>query len=242
MQKSLLLNFISKYNNVGKIESVKWEIVGDQLRTHFISEDKSMIGEVRAFGFKSDLDGAVLGIYKTSQLAKLLAPLSNEISPFDLEKAGDKLLSIKLNDEKSKMHYALSDLAVIPHVPPMKHVPKTFELSFKLDSDFVETYTKALSALPEVITFSIQPGTEGHAVLTLGQTDVNTNRFIMNVDTIKSESIDKLFFNAPLLSEILSANRGVDAEFEISAEGLARIKFETKEYSALYYLVAKKSQ
>ena len=151
MQKSLLLNFISKYNNVGKIESVKWEIVGDQLRTHFISEDKSMIGEVRAFGFKSDHDGAILGIYKTSQLAKLLAPLSNEISPFDIEKVGDKLLSIKLNDEKSKMHYALSDLAVIPHVPAMKHVPKTFELSFKLDSDFVETYTKALSALPEVV-------------------------------------------------------------------------------------------
>jgi hypothetical protein len=242
MQKSLLLNFISKYNNVGKIESVKWEIVGDQLRTNFISEDKSMIGEVRTFGFKSDHDGVQLGIYKTSQLAKLLAPLSNEISPFDIEKVGDKLLSIKLNDEKSKMNYALSDLAVIPHVPTMKHIPKTFELSFKLDSDFVDTYTKALAALPEVVTFSIQPGKEGHAILTLGQTDVNTNRFIMTLDTIKSESIDKLFFNASLLSEILSANKGVDAEFEISNEGLAKIKFETKEYSALYYLVAKKNQ
>ncbi len=242
MQKSLLLNFISKYNNVGKIESVKWEIVGDQLRTRFISEDKSMIGEVRAFGFKSDYDGAQLGIYKTSQLAKLLAPLSNEISPFDIEKIGDKLISIRLNDEKSKMNYALSDLAVIPHVPVMKHVPKTFELSFKLDGDFVDTYTKALSALPEVVTFSIQPGSDGQITLTLGQTDVNTNRFIMNLDAVKNEPIDKLFFNAPLLSEILSANKGVDAEFEISNEGLARIKFETKEYSALYYLVAKKSQ
>lgn len=242
MQKSLLLNFMSKYNNVGKIESVKWEIVGDQLKTNFISEDKSMIGEVRVFGFKSNYDGMSLGIYKTSQFVKLLAPLSNEISTFDIEKIGDKPLSIKLNDEKSKINYALSDLAVIPHVPALKYVPKKFELSFKLDSDFVDTYTKALAALPEVVTFSIQPGKEGHAILTLGQTDVNTNRFTMNLETVKSESIDKLFFNASLLSEILSANKGVDAEFEISNEGLARIKFETKEYLALYYLVAKKNQ
>lgn len=241
MQKSLLLNFISKYNNVGKIESVKWEIVGDKLKTHFISEDKSMIGEVKSFGFKSDHDGAQLGIFKSSQLAKLLAPLSNEISPFDIEMVGDKPLSIKLNDEKSKMHYALSDLAVIPHVPTMKHIPINFELSFKLDADFVETYVKALSALQEVMTFSIQPGIDNHAILTLGQTDVNTNRFIMNIDTIKNEKIDKLFFNAQLLAEILSANKGVEADFEISNEGLARIKFETKEYSALYYLVAKKN-
>ena len=67
MQKSILLNLISKYNNVGKIESVAWELSGDTLKTRFISEDKSMIGEVSVKGVKCDETDAKLGIYKSSK-------------------------------------------------------------------------------------------------------------------------------------------------------------------------------
>ncbi len=240
MQKSLILSLISKYNTIGNIESVIWEIAGDQLKTKFISDDKSMIGEVKVFGFKSEDNGAKLGIYKSSQFVKLLSPLSNEISPFQIEKIGDKLISVKLNDQMSKMNYALSDLAVIPHVPSMKHVPQNFEVSFKIDDDFSNVYTKALSALPDVEIVSVKTTDTSMVSLTLGQTDVNTNRFNIEVENLKEGKLTSMFFNARILAEIISANKGVEAEFEISSEGLAKIKFETKEYSALYYLVAKR--
>lgn len=241
MQKSVLLSLISKYNNVGKIDSVIWEINDGTLKTKFISEDKSMIGEASVVGLKSDDTDAKLGIYKSSVLAKLLSILDNEISPLAIDKVGDKLVSIRLNDSKSKINYALSDLAVIPHVPIMKHIPQNFELSFKIDDEFSKTYLSAASSLPEVVTFSIEPTSDSIATITLGQTDVNTNRVYLTVNTSKSENMEKKFFNSELFSDILSANKGVEAEFEVSSEGLARIKFETREYTALYYLVAKKN-
>jgi len=240
MQKSFLLNFISKYNTIDKIDQVVWEISGDQLKTKFISEDKSMRAELTAFGLKSEVDGVKLGVYTTSQFAKLLSPLSDEISAFGVEKVGDKLVSIKLCDENSKLKYALSDLAVIKFVPDMKYIPSKYELSFKIDDAFTNTFTKAFSALTDIITFSIETKNETQATLTLGQTDVNMNTFIMTLNTVKNEKIDKLSFNAKLLSEILMANKGVETNIEISNDGLAKLKFETKEYSAVYYLVAKK--
>src|ERR1035437_5755401 len=210
MQKSILLNLISKYNNVGKIESVAWELSDGTLKTRFISEDKSMIGEVSVKGIKCDESDVKLGIYKSSIFSKLLSILDNEVSALTIDKVGDKLISVKLNDSKSKITYALSDLAVIPHVPVMKHTPKTFELSFKIDDDFVRTYTVATTSLPEVVTFSVESQTDATAVITLGQTDVNTNRVNLTVDTTKNEKIDKLYFNSELFAGILSANKGVE--------------------------------
>jgi len=242
MKKSLILNLISKYN-INKIESVKWHIKDSELKTNIVSErDNSMIGEIKIFNFKSNYDDVELGIYTTSKLAKLLGALSDEIS-FDVEKVGDKPIGIKLSDGKSQVYYALCDLAIIPRVPKPKYIPSEFGLAIKIDSEFCNTYNKALSALNEVVLFSVEPGKKQNtATITLGQTDVNTDRFIMNVDAIRANKMTKLYFNAQILSEILQANRGVDSVLEVSEEGLARIKFETEEYSALYYLVGKKEE
>jgi hypothetical protein len=49
-----------------------------------------------------------------------------------------------------------------------------------------------------------------------------------------------MYFNAEIFSDILSVHKDSETEFEISSEGIARIRFETKEYISLYYLVAKK--
>lgn len=239
MHKSLLTGFISRYT-INKIDSVAWEVSSKKLKTRFISDDKSMIGDVTLLDFKSDdMDGAKLGIFKTAQLSKLFGVLEDDIN-LSLNKIGDKLVSIKLNDHKTKINYALSDLAIIPHVPAMKYVPGTFEVVLKIDSDLSDTFLKAKSALPEVVTFCVETDSSNFAKIVLGQTDVNTNTVTLNVETSKCEKMDKMHFNAEIFADILSANKDCPTELEISSEGIARIKFETKEYISLYYLVAKK--
>ena len=239
MHKSQLTGFISRYT-INKIDSVAWKMAPKNLKTRFISDDKSMIGEVTLLNFKSgDMDGSEFGIFKTSSLLKMLGVLEDDMN-LSLNKIGDKLLSLKLNDHKTKATFALSDLAIIPHVPAMKYIPKDFEVVLKIESDFSDTFLKAKSALPEVVTFCVESNDTEFAKVVMGQTDVNTNTITLSVETSKNTKIDKMYFNAEIFADILSANKDCPTELEISSEGIARIKFETKEYISLYYLVAKK--
>lgn len=240
MQKSLLTSFISKYSLGGAIESVVWEGTEAGLRTKMISDDKSLLGEIELK--KSDtpeLEGKKLGIFKTSQISKLMGVLGDDID-ISLNIISDAPKALKMGDKTAKTNYALSDLAIIPNVPALKaeNIPSEFEVSIKVNSDFISTFTKAKAALPEVVTFAVH-STAKKVELILGQTDVNTNTVTLNVESNKASVIDKLFFNADLFKEVLLANKEADAEFLISKEGLGKIVYDTKEYKAIYYLVAK---
>ena len=155
----------------------------------------------------------------TAQLLKLLAVLEDDIS-LSLNRVGEKIVSLKLNDHSTKINYALADLAIIPTVPTMQYIPKEFELVLKLDSDFSNTYLRAKSALPEVVTFSVLSDDSNTAKIILGQTDVNTNTVTLNVDTTAAKNIDTMYFNADIFADILSANKDCESELEISSEGL----------------------
>ena len=51
MNKSVITKFIDKYHLGGNIESVKWETDGTGVKTKFISENRSMLGEVTLLSF-----------------------------------------------------------------------------------------------------------------------------------------------------------------------------------------------
>ena len=214
MHKSILTGFISRYT-INKIDSVAWSIAAKKLKTRFISDDKSMIGEITALDFKSndEFDGAELGIFKTASLLKMLGVLEDDIN-LSLNKIGDKLVSLKLNDHRTKENFALSDLAIIPHVPAMKYIPKEFEVVLKINSDFTDTFLKAKAALPEVVTFCVESSDDTLAKVIMGQTDVNTNTITQNVDTVKNKKLENMYFNAEIFSDILSVHKDCEAEFE----------------------------
>ena len=46
MEKSKINRFVQKYNLAGLVESVKWETKDNTLSTSFISDDKSVLGNV----------------------------------------------------------------------------------------------------------------------------------------------------------------------------------------------------
>ena len=70
MNKNNLLKFIQKYSLGGLIESVAWNAEGTKLSVRFISDDKTLLGEVEYNAYTSTQMN--VGIYTTSLLKNMI--------------------------------------------------------------------------------------------------------------------------------------------------------------------------
>ena len=150
MEKALLTNFISKYHLGGLVQSVAWNTNGT-LGTKFISEDKSVVGEVTLQSFNSDK--SKFGVYNTDLLIKLLGVLGNTIN-LQINAVDDKAFSLTFDDNSTTVNYMLADLAVIPPAPDLKELPP-FDLEIPITKEFIDKFIKAKSALPSIEKFTI---------------------------------------------------------------------------------------
>ena len=238
MDKQLLLDFIEKYSLAGQIESVAWESTDKKLKTRLISDDKSLLGEITMHGVEEkEFDGRKLGFFKTSEFLKLLGVLQDKVS-ISLQIIGESAASISLVDENgTKAKFALSDLAVIPAVPNFKNIPKEFEISVKITPELASLFIKAVGAVTNVRMFTVH-STAKKTQFILGQTDVNTNNVMFDVETESSEAIDDCSFNADYFKKILNANKGANITFKVSKDGISVVECTSDAYSAKYYIVA----
>ena len=237
MNKTILTKFIEKYHLGGNIESVKWETNGSELMTKFISENRSMLGEVKLSNAKVITEDKLeFGMYTTSQMKKLLDVLDSDIT-FESSKADDKVFSVHAHDKKSKVSYMCSDLSVIPSPPPLKQLPE-FEVSINLDSEFITRFTKGKAALQDVTTFTIDCK-DGKATLVIGYTSVASNQVKFSVDTTDYDDIGKVSFSSTLFNEVLKANKTAKTSvLKVSSNGLAHVNFVDGDYDSNYYFVA----
>lgn len=234
MNKEKLERFISKYNLSGLVESVKWESVDETLSTSFISDDKSVLGEVTMSEFKQgDYD---FGVYDTSKLLKMMKVLSGDIN-MDITSIEGRPVSLKLTDPHTSVDYMLADLSVIPKVPDLKQLPD-FDVEIKLDNKFIDRFISAKSALSEDEKFTFQyKNSKGRIIL--GFSNQNTNRIAIDVECeTEKDMIDPISFSSTYLKEILVANKDTDtAKLKISTDGLSHVEFNIDNYTSSYYLV-----
>ena len=232
MEKQSLNRFVSKYNLAGLVESVKWESKDGSLTTSFISDDKSVLGNVTMKEF--DGTDASFGVYDTTRLNKMLSVLGDDVD-FSINDIDGKPVSLKFKDGSTSVNYMLADLSVIPNVPDLKQLPP-FNVEIKLDSNFISKFIKAKGALDENnFTFTCK---DGKGQIILGFSNINTNRINIDVDCVCDGDIEPISFSATYLKEILVANReATDATLKISSQGLSHIHFEVDTYEANYYLV-----
>ena len=233
MEKQKLNRFVQKYTLGGLIESVKWESDGNTLQTSFISDDKSVLGSL------SMTDSAIakseFGVYDTSKLKNMLNVLGPDVD-FEISSAGEKAVSLKFKDKLTSINYMLADLSVIPNVPDLKQLPP-FDIQIKLDTNFINKFIKAKSALADENNFAfISKG--GKSTIVIGHSNINTNKISIEVDATTEGDVSPMYFSATYLKEILVANKDAsDATLNISSQGLAHIQFEIDEYKSNYYLV-----
>ena len=235
MEKQSINRFVSKYNLAGLVESVKWESKNGSLTTSFISDDKSVLGNVTMTEF--DGTDSTFGVYDTTKLTKMLSVLGDSVD-FSIQDIDGKAVSLKFKDGSVSLNYMLADLSVIPNVPDLKQLPE-FNVEIKLDSNFIDKFIKAKGALADEnnFTFVCKDG-NGPGQIILGYSNINTNRINIDVDCTCNGPVEPISFSATYLKEILVANREAsDATLKISSQGLSHIHFQIDEYTSDYYLV-----
>jgi hypothetical protein len=233
MNKNNLLKFIQKYSLGGLIESVAWNAEGTKLSVRFISDDKTLLGEVEYNAYTST--PMSVGIYTTSLLKNMIGVLDNDLT-LKVDKAGDKSVSLKLSSDETETSYQLADLGVIPPVPDLKALPD-FGISIDMASNMIDKFIKAKGALSDVDTFTIF--TEGGDLkMAIGYSSISTNRVTFTAQKDYAETVKPISFSAKYLKEILTANKeATNAKLKVSTDGLANVQFQIDDFICKYYLV-----
>ena len=234
MEKAKLTRFIEKYHLSGNVNAVVINSQNKKLSTRFITGDKALLGELSCDDFT--FEDTELGVYDTEQLSKLLSVLSDDVS-YNVAKSGDKAIALEVNDQHSSVNFMLSDKSVINQPPALKQMPE-FQLSIKVDRQFINRFISGKGALADTDNFTVLTSDDGVKVV-IGYAEINTNRVTLPVETESYDKIDNVSFNANLFRDVLVANKECEsATLEVSSQGLARINFKIDEYDATYYLVA----
>jgi hypothetical protein len=233
MNKNNLLKFIQKYSLGGLIESVAWNAEGTKLSVRFISDDKTLLGEVEYNAYTSTPMN--VGIYTTSLLKNMIGVLDNDLT-LKVDKAGDKSVSLKLSSEETETSYQLADLGVIPPVPDLKTLPD-FGIAIDMASNMIDKFIKAKGALSDVDTFTIF--TEGGDLkMAIGYSSISTNRVTFTAQKDYAETVKPISFSAKYLKEILTANKeATSAKLKVSTDGLSNVEFQIDDFICKYYLV-----
>lgn len=233
MNKQNLTRFIQKYSLGGVIESVAWKSEEQKLSVRFISDDKTMLGEVQLDKF--DEPEFNIGIYTTSLLKNLIGILDNDVN-LKVEKANEKSVSLKLSSDNTETSYQLADLGVIPTVPDLKKLPE-FNVKIEMSPVMIDKFIKAKGALSDIDTFTIL-SENGELRMAIGYSSISTNRVTFTCEKDYSEEIKPISFSAKYLKEILTANKeATSAKLMVSTEGLAHISFNIDDFTCKYYLV-----
>jgi len=228
MKKASLEQFINRYNLGGEVESVKITSTDSEMKVSFISDDKTLLGEVTSK--EGEFPNGEFGVYTTSQLKALLGVLESSMDVDSTESY------IKFSDKGTSVNYMLADLSVIPVVPDLKAVPP-MNVQITLDDDFTSKFIKSKAALSESDTFTFECK-GGNGEIILGYSSINTNRISMKVECKCDGDVSPISFSAKYFKEILNANRGSkSANLQISSQGLAHIEFEKDNLTSRYYLV-----
>ena len=233
MNKNNLLRFIQKYSLGGLIESVAWNAEGNKLSVRFISDDKTLLGEVEFNAFTSKAFN--VGIYTTSLLKNMIGVLDSDIA-LKVDLAGDKAVSLKLSSEETETSYQLADLGVIPPVPDLKQLPE-FGIDIEMASNMIDKFIKAKGALSDIDTFTIF--TEGGDLkMAIGYSSISTNRVTFTCQKGFASEIKPISFSAKYLKEILTANKeATSAKLSVSTDGLSHVGFQIDDFICKYYLV-----
>ena len=233
MDKNRLSRFISKYNLAGLVESVQWNSENKTLSTRFISDDKTVLGLVTLNDF--EFEDSSIGVYNTNTLKSLLNVLGNDVN-LTLKKVEEKPISLSLTSDSTAVQYQLADLAVIPNVPELKQLPE-FNITIDMDSNFIEKFIKAKSALSDIDNFTVLTE-KGKLKIVIGYSNINTNRVELVVNDNYDGEVKPISFSAKYFKEILSANKEANkATLAVSKDGLSHVEFAVDGFTSSYYLV-----
>ncbi len=238
MNKETLRSFIAKYNLSG-VDSVKWETDGQSLKVRFSTNDHNIGGEIRTD--QLSLDPGEYGIHDASALVSQIAILGDDIK-ISVVKSGKRNTALRFTDGTYKAQFMLADLSIIPPVPKNFNIPP-FDVTLKMDAEFVQKFIKAKTALPTAESFTIFSDGQTARVV-IGHSDkINSNTIELPIADPKGSLEIGVRFQANLMKEILLANNVSLREcsgftFKYCGQGIAALDFDVEGFELDYYMVA----
>lgn len=235
MDKLYLLSILEKYYLNGLIERVKLTIKDNKISINFIHDNKYLTGIIES-EFK--LNDCELGIYDSTQLIKLV----NILNHFILIKQDTKLQKLLIADDEYNLEYPLAILNLIPK-PPQINEP-SYEIKFKIDSEFITKFLKAYKAL-KVETLLVETEFDedgnGKVKFTIGENTNFSNKIIFSVLGEIGIPVGPIIFPIDEVAAILDNNRDLESsECFISDQGLFKFYFENKtKTKSTYILIGK---
>ena len=232
MEKSKLVNFISRYYLGGNCEAVTLKEDGDSINCELIDGDQTVVGKIK-WNTTPFMKGA-LGINHTGALTKMLSAVSEDIS-IDVQEASGKNYAMKISEGSTKLTFMLADTSVIPAVPTINVEPQ-YHVSINVDDSFINRFIKAKNALPDARNFAVQVK-GGKIIFVINYTTINADNISFEMGNTPNTDMEPICFSADKLKEVLTANKGDMGTLHISPDGLARIDFTGTDFESSYWLV-----
>jgi len=231
MEKSKLVNFISRYYLGGNCEAVTLKENGNGINCDLIDGDQTVVGKIQ-WNTTPFMKGS-LGINHTGALTKMLSAVGENIN-IDVQEAGGKNYAMKITEGSTKLTFMLADTSVIPAVPTINAEPD-YKVSINVDDDFISKFIKAKNALPDAKNFAVQVK-NGQIKFIINYTTINADNISFEIAGA-AEEMEPICFSAEKLKEVLTANKGDMGTLHISPDGLARIDFTGSDFESSYWLV-----
>jgi hypothetical protein len=238
ISKLELQSVIEKYHLNGLVESVKWVVdKNKQLTINFTAPSRELIGTVTHNNFP--LPESEVGINDTTQLDKLVSITSGDLA---LDYIKDRSIYTKLliSDNQYNLNYSLSDAFIIPKSGKYTG-PEEYNIETSLTDEVVTALIKAKNALSNSESVVVTPGLLGLEFIFGGDVEY-ANKVSYSIQNLENNTGNnfELVYNSSLLKEVLVANKGMESgSIHVNANGLMKLSFNHKNFTSVYYLVAK---
>jgi len=237
MNKSELLAHINRYHLSGMVESVVWQIHEGFVKINFVSQVNSTAGNIQFpfidVGSSANIQEE-MGIFSTSSLVKLLKIMSDDID-VSFEQEHSIWMKMYITDKIYQADFSLADTRSIPEAPEIEE-PKVYEVSFSIDKEFKDQFSKAFKSLGSINRFTIEAGKD--IKITLGNKESYATKVSFKKTSPDFLPLRKIAFSGEALAEILNNNPDLtDSSIEISEEGLMKVTIYGGTDKVTYYLI-----
>lgn len=238
MHKDYLLGILEKYYLNGLIEKARVNIKEKQINISFVSENKDLVGFVTSDKF--ELENTQFAINDTTRFRKLVSITDGELD-LKLNQKDGKAGELYIKDKVYKLEFRLADLELVKQAP--EFLDPGYEISFKIDRDFVDIFNKGKKALDtEIVTIeSIFVDDKPFLKFNLGGTKGHTHKVNFSIPANFEIPGASLTFKITEMREILDTNKDLKEGIGyVNEDGLIKFEFVSEDdVKSTYLLVAK---
>jgi len=202
LRKKVLEDFIKKYNLPNSVPGTVWNLSNEGIDVSTKTSDANMLIQVHCNENPFNTVGEI-GIAEPAKLRQILSVMGENV---DVTLNGKYNLTISNEKGDVTGFFVLSTPEAIGKVPSMKKEPPAPLFTLDMASEQMQNVIKSIKSFDsETITFMKDDKT-GKDTIVLGYSTNNTNRLVIELGELTTQSYNPVSFLSDKIINILSAN------------------------------------